>query len=65
MIRYRVRFFDMCSATPDRPILTTVQNYPEYRAYVPGIPVRIECEELPPEDLAPAVAAEPELAAAA
>lgn len=47
MIRYVVRFYDM-TAPGDGFMFQRVQDQPEKRTRLPGIPVRVECEELPP-----------------
>lgn len=40
-IQYSIRFIDMFT---NRLLFVRRQSWPEYRAFLPGIPVRIECE---------------------
>lgn len=40
---YLLRYFDM---TTGDLILQRTQDYPDYRAYLPGLPVRVECVDL-------------------
>lgn len=41
--RYRLTFIDMATG---KVILVRGSDYPEYRAYVRGLPVRIVCDEI-------------------
>jgi hypothetical protein len=50
VIRYRLNFYD---TTTGNLLLSRTQDYPDHRDTVPGVPVRIVCQEIPPQDRPP------------